>query len=173
MDGNCNGLQFAHYDLRMLRHRYREFSSLSEGSVHSEFKLALRQLAKSGLRVLIAEDKGRIVGSIGYMPTPDWKGFHTQPGFFEAVEAEGVDTKAVQVRTLIYVHPDYQGQGLASRMEAEVDTLSLELGFTHVAGFGYDAEDAYLWLSRRNNTLDLGVQDHTGLPCILIPIISQ
>lgn len=161
---------YTNHRLSKLRHRFRELEAITGGRDPAEYRGFLHSMAAAGLHIWIAEDKGRIVGSLGFTPDPGRLGFSIDPQLAAAVEAAGEDPAAVQVRTLIYVSPDYQGQGIASALEARADAQAAKRGCSHVLAYGFDNPEISAWLARHGTAIDLGVPDPSGLPCFLVPI---
>ncbi|QBR35416.1 GNAT family N-acetyltransferase [Leisingera sp. NJS201] len=166
-------MRYSCHALSALRGRFRELAAITGGRDQAEYRQFLRSMAQAGLHVWIAEDKGRIAGSLGFTPEPGRLGVRIEPQLALAVEAAGQNMGAVQVRTLIYVSPEYRGHGIASALEARADEQAAQMGFRHVLAYGFDSPEISQWLARHGNAIELGVSDPSGLPCFLVPIGAE
>ncbi|QGH74590.1 hypothetical protein DSS3PM1_00053 [Bacteriophage DSS3_PM1] len=165
-------MKFSYHPLKDLRHRFRELIEITGGRDPVEYRTRLRQMMQMGLHLWIAEDNYRIVGSIGFMTEPGETGWTKSEAMKEAAIEKGIDPDTVQVRSLIYVHPDYRGKGLADELEKRANRTSLELGFKYRAAFAYDNEEIYKWIHRHGNAIDLLPEEPTGtgFPATLVPL---
>lgn len=166
-------MKYSYHHLSDLRHRFRELASITGGRDQKEYRNArIKMMQDMNSGIWIAEDQGKIIGSISFLLRDTPNGFNKDPDFVAAAVAKGVDPKTVQVRSLIYVHPDYRGQGIAHELELRANKTSRKLGFEYRAAFAYDTENIFNWIHRHGNAIDLEMMDPTGYPRSLIPLNS-
>lgn len=165
-------IHYSCHPMRDLSHKFRQFIEITDGRDPDEYRGRLRQMLRMGMHCWIAEDNHRIVGTIGFMPKQGLTGWSRNVKMQEAARSKGIDPEKVQVRSLIYVHPEYQGQGIAHELEKRTNKTSRELGFRYRAAFAYDNELIYRWIHRHENAISLDMDDPagTGLPVSVIPI---
>ena len=163
---------YSYHPMQRLRHRFREMIDITGGRDPDEYRGRLRHMMQMGLHCWIAEDACRIVGSIGFMTEQGETGWSRNPDMRAAAEAKGIDPDTVQVRSLIYVHPDYRGRGIAHELEKRANATSRALGFRYRAAFAYDNELIYRWIHRHGNAIPLDMPDPTGtgFPATVVPI---
>lgn len=157
-------LLYSRHTLRDIPHRFREFTAITDGRDPEEYIRNIRTFAHSPVDCWIAEREGHLVGTFA---------FYTQPKLPASVRDDnnltglGVNLETLHIRSLIYVHPDFRGQGIARELEARVDEDSAALGFQYHIVFHTDTDAIWEWLHRRSDATHFHLED--GRSASLIP----
>jgi GNAT superfamily N-acetyltransferase len=149
-----------------MKHRFREIWKAS-GAVRSwaDYKLQLLASADAGYHLYYAEEEGRITATLGFQ-------IKKNALLKEEILKVGIDPEEVQmVRSLIYTHPDYRGQGIGSKLKALADEIAYAAGFRFRMTNGYETKEIYDWAMRNKGVIDLKVKGKE-YPSILIPMLG-
>ncbi len=165
-------IRYSYHDMTDIRHRFREMTKITGGRDQAEYRGRLHQMMEMGMSVWIAEQGGFIIGTIGFMTEPGETGWTKSEEMKAAARKKNIEPDTVQVRSLIYVHPDHRGKGIAHELEKRANATSRGLGFKYRAAFAYDNELIYRWIHRHGNAIDLGMDEPTGtgFPATVVPI---
>lgn len=159
-------MMYKQQPLSAMKHRFRELWKAS-GAARGwgDYRLQLLEASDAGYQLFYAEEKGKIAATLGFqiVKTKLLK---------EEILKVGVDPEEVQmVRSLIYTHPDYRGQGIGSKLKSLADEVAYAAGFRFKMTNGYETKEIYDWAMRNKGVIDLKVKG-TEYPSILIPVVG-
>jgi len=128
----------------------------------------LRYIALVGGVGHLAKDGGTLIGSYVTAPLRAWQeGSH--PYLRRAILSTGVDPEHVTLSSFIYVHPSYQGRGIAQQMRRNRNTYFNAAGFDYSLHYGAATADLHTWVSKQSpNKIKVPFEDSYSRPCYLV-----
>jgi len=168
-------ITYSYKPLTEMKHRFRELHEITGGERDAaEYREYTIHMMNMGLNLWYAEERGRIIGTVGIMTRVGNTGYTKCAAMVQATEKLGIDPNKVQVRSMIYVDPAYRGKGLADTLEKKANRTSIDLGFEYRAAYAYQNELIYKWIHRHGNAIDLDTLEPTGtgFPATLVPLTN-
>ena len=157
-------LEITHKSLADCRLMFPAISRLQTTLPFIQNMSLLSSYSDMGARITTAMDGSVIAGMALSLPV------HKLKTGKEYAEEIGLDPEKCVLRALIYVHPDYRGQGLSKVVEDAARKGDVAAGKKVKMFYGYETPEILAWELSRPEFTDTGIKDYSGHPVLILNI---